>query len=109
MTATGWDEVGDRFTELGRTLKERWSEHREGDTDAAEEVRGAVDGVRASLDDLADTITRTANDPDLHDSARRAASGLVEALTTSLDQLTEKIQPRRDEQAPGGPDDGTPV
>jgi hypothetical protein len=103
MTATGWDEVGDRFTELGRTLKDRWSQHREGDADAALEVRDAVDGVRASLDDLADTITRTVNDPEVHESARSAASGLVEALTSSLDQLTEKIQPRKDDDGrPGG-------
>jgi hypothetical protein len=103
MAATGWDEVGDRFTELGRTLKDRWSQHREGDTDAADEVRDAVDGVRASLDDLADTITRTVNDPEVHESARSAASGLVEALTSSLDQLTEKIQPRKDDDGrPGG-------
>jgi phage shock protein A len=103
MAATGWDEVGDRFTELGRTLRDRWSQHREGDADAAHEVRDAVDGVKASLDDLAETITRTVNDPDVHQSARSAASGLIEALTTSLDQLTEKIQQRKDEDGrPGG-------
>ena len=59
-TTPRWDEVGERFTQLGRTLQQRWSEGRSDATAAneaaAEEVRGAVDGVKASLDDLADTI-----------------------------------------------------
>lgn len=112
--ATGWDEVGDRFTELGRTLRDRWSEHRDdegraADTRAADEVRGAVDGVRASLDDLADTITRTVNDPDVQDSARAAAGGLVEAINQSLGQLSDAIQSRADRVGrDDGPDGGTP-
>lgn len=95
-----WDEVGDRFTQLGRTLQGRWAEQRgeAGDaTDAAaEEVRGAIDGVRVSLDALAHTITRTANDAEVHDAARAAAGGLVEALSASLDDIAGKIQPKKD-------------
>jgi hypothetical protein len=98
--------VGERFSELGRVLRQRWAEHREDDTRAAEEVRDAVDGVRTSLDDLADTITRTVNDPDVQASARQAATGLIDALTESLDQLSELLQPRRDDRPgpPPGPD-----
>jgi hypothetical protein len=92
MNDSRWDEVGDRFSKLGRTLQDRWTENREGDHDGSEEVRDAMDGVRASLDDLADAITRTVNDPEVHDSAKAAAGGLIEALTASLDQLADKIQ-----------------
>ncbi len=99
-TTPRWDEVGDRFTQLGRTLQGRWAEQREeaGDASdaAADEVRGAIDGVRVSLDELAHTITRTVNDPGVHDAARAAAGGLVEALSSSLDDLAGKIQPKRD-------------
>lgn len=99
MTEPQWDEVGNRFTALGRTLQERWADSRESakgaEADAAEEVRTAMDGVRASLDDLADAITRTVNDKDVHDSARAAAGGLVDALSASLDQLADKIQPKK--------------
>ena len=63
---------------------------------AAEEVRGAIDGVRVSLDELAHTITRTVNDAEVHDAARSAAGGLVEALSASLDDLAGKIQSRKD-------------
>jgi hypothetical protein len=92
MNDSRWDEVGDRFSKLGRTLQNRWTENREGDDEGSEEVRDAMDGVRASLDDLADAITRTVNDPEVHDSAKAAAGGLIEALTASLDQLADKIQ-----------------
>ena len=97
-----WDDVGERFAELGRILRQRWAEHREDDTLAAKEVRDAVAGVRSSLDDLADTITRTVNDPEVQSSARQAATGLIDALTDSLDQLSELLQPRRDD-GPGAP------
>ena len=110
--ATDWNEVGERFGALGRTLKGSWSTTK-GAAKASEqaanaEVRSALDKVNASLDDLADTITRTVNDPEVHRAATSAAGGLVEALGASLDQLAGRIQSSgstRDETAPGGPDD----
>lgn len=99
-SAPRWDEVGERFTRLGHTLQDRWSDQREEAAQtgaaAADEVRGAVDGVRESLDELAQTITRTVNDAEVHDAARDAAGGLIEALSQSLGELADKIQPRRD-------------
>ena len=106
--ATDWNDVGERFTALGRTLQGSWSTGRERAGEDAEkaatEVRGALDRVNASLDDLADTITRTVNDPEVHRAATSAAGGLVEALGASLDDLAERIQGGRrkgDETAPG--------
>ncbi len=99
-TTPRWDEVGERFTRLGNTLKERWAEQRdeasEAGAAAADEVKGALDGVTASLDELAHTITRAVNDSEVHDAARSAAGGLVEALSASLDDLAGKIQPKKD-------------
>ncbi len=92
MAATRWDEVGTRFTTLGRTLQERWADRPDGDEDAAAEVRSAVDGVKASLDDLADAITRTVNDKDVHDAATSAASGLIDALSGSFEDLAGKVR-----------------
>lgn len=139
---TEWTEVGERFTALGRTLQDRWGSNRDTDpsdpsgpsgpsgadaaNDAAndaDEVRSALHKVNASLDELANTITRTAHDPEVHRAATAAAGGLVEALGASLDQLAGRIQgasgasDRRsgpaDEQAPGpgpgGASGGQPV
>jgi hypothetical protein len=96
----GWDEVGERFTRLGHTLKDRWAEQRDEaaapGAAAADEVKGALDGVTASLDELAHTITRTVNDGEVHDAARAAAGGLVDALSASLGDLADRIQTRKD-------------
>jgi hypothetical protein len=118
--ATDWNEVGERFSALGRTLQGSWTTSRDAAdgagreaTEAAEaEVRSAMDKVNASLDDLADAITRTVHDPEVHRAATSAAGGLVEALGASLDDLAGKIKSsgnaRRDETAPGA-DDGEQV
>lgn len=102
---TEWTEVGERFTALGRTLQGRWGSNRGGESSTenttanesqgandAEEVRSALNKVNASLDELANTITRTVHDPEVHRAATAAAGGLVEALGASLDQLAGRIQ-----------------
>lgn len=99
-TTPRWDEVGERFTRLGNTLKERWAEQRdeasEAGAAAADEVKGALDGVTASLDEFARTITSTVNDSEVHDAARAAAGGLVDALSASLGDLADRIQSKSD-------------
>ncbi len=110
--ATDWNEVGERFSALGRTLKGSWGTTK-GAAQATEkaandEVRSALDKVNSSLDDLADTITRTVNDPEVHRAATSAAGGLVEALGASLVQLAGRIQgsgTSRGETAPGATDE----
>lgn len=109
--ATDWNDVGERFSALGRTLQGSWSTGRDradADEERAEtEVRSALDRVNASLDELAEAITRTVNDPEVHRAATSAAGGLVEALGASLDDLAGRIQGgrTRDETAPGERDD----
>ena len=111
--SSSWNDVGERFAHLGRTLQDRWaaagdegSAQAKADAKAAaEQVDGALDGVRASLDGLADTITRTVNDPQVHDSARAAAGGLVEALGSSLSDLANRIQPPQPDRRQQDPPD----
>lgn len=97
MGSTDWNEVGDRFTQLGDALRSRWADAREqtgsAEHAAEDEVRDAVDGVRSSLDAFADAITRTVHDEQVHGAARTAASGLIDALGTSLGDLADKVRP----------------
>lgn len=98
--SSSWNDVGERFSHLGRTLQGSWSTAGdEGSAEAkaaADQVDGALDGVKASLDGLADTITRTVNDEQVHESARAAAGGLVQALSSSLSDLANRIQTPKD-------------
>lgn len=92
MTETSWDEVGRRFNELGRRLQSAWSEGRSSaGAGAGDELRDAGDKVRAALDDLADTITRSANDPAVRDAATSATSGVAEALAATLRQAADHL------------------
>lgn len=91
MAGTSWDDVGNQFSDLADAVRDRWKQERGDDTPASDEVRNAFERVTASLDDLADAITQTVNDPDVKGRARGATSGLVQALSDSLDQLAAKI------------------
>jgi hypothetical protein len=92
VTETSWDEVGRRFNDLGRHLQAAWGEGRSSAaTGAGDELRDAGDKVRAALDDLADTITRSANDPEVRDAARSATSGVAEALAATLRQAADHL------------------
>lgn len=111
-----WTEVGEKFSSLGRSLRESWGNARGGAGDAGrqaeDEVRSAVQQVNESLDRLADAITHAVNDPEVHRAATSAAGGLVQAIGSSFDQLAQRIQGdgRRDDVAPGSdPHRGTDV
>lgn len=98
MSPTDWNEVGDRFSELGAALRQRWADARaetgEAGHAAEQEVADAVDGLRTSLDGFTDAITRTVNDEQVHGAARSAAAGLIEALSGSLDGLADRLDPK---------------
>jgi len=100
-----WNDVGDHFTKLGQTLKQRWQTERGTAAENKAEVDSAFEKVKASLDDLAEAITRTANDVEIRRAARDATGGVVSALSASLDQLAAKIQQRDD--SPSDSEEGT--
>jgi len=110
-----WNEVGEKFSRLGRSLQESWGTARSSSTDAGhdaqDEIRSAVQQVNDSLDRLADAITHAVNDPEVHRTAVSAAGGLVQAIGSSFDQLAQRIQgDGRDDVAPGkDPRGGTDV
>ncbi len=111
-----WNEVGEKFSRLGRSLQESWGTARSSSStdaghDAQDEIRSAVQQVNDSLDRLADAITHAVNDPEVHRTAVSAAGGLVQAIGSSFDQLAQRIQgDGRDDVAPGkDPRGGTDV
>jgi hypothetical protein len=96
-----WDEVGDRFSQLGRVLRDTWEETRKTDPESTaadgEQVNSAMERVQSSLDGLADAINQTVHDEEIQDSAKLAASGLVDAISSSLGELADRIEPKKRE------------
>jgi hypothetical protein len=90
-----WNEVAERFHELGQELQRAWRDGHGRATDRSE-VDDAGEKVRVALDDLADAIDHTAGSPSVHQATRRATSSVAEALSGSLQELAEWIdRPRK--------------
>lgn len=91
MADTTWDEVGQRFAELGRELQRVWQKG-QADDDAKRELRDAGDKVKAALDDLATSINRTADSPDVREATKKATSGVAEALASTLHEVAAWLE-----------------
>src|SRR5262249_11167938 len=90
MGDANWNEVAERFQELGQELQRAW---KDGDRNASDpsEMDDAGDKVRVALDGLAEAINHTAPSPSVHLATRRATSSVAEALAGSLQELAEWI------------------
>ncbi len=99
MADNPWEEVGQRFAELGRQIQQSWSETKQ-DQRAGDDIKDAGDKVRSALDDMADTINRAVGSSDVQDATRRATGSLSDALAGTLRQVAEWLDrtptPHRD-------------
>ena len=91
MADTTWDDVGHRFAELGRELQRVWQKG-QADDETRQQLRDAGDKVKAALDDLATTINRTADSPDVREATKKATSGVAEALASTLHEVAEWLE-----------------
>jgi hypothetical protein len=114
-----WDEVGNKFSGLGRKLKQHLDEEREGESaqEAGRDVKAALERMVDSLDDAFDALGKAAKDPEVRNDVSDAGRSLVGAIGTSLEQLGDEVrrtverrkqersQRRESDEAPG-PGDG---
>lgn len=124
-----WDEVGRRFTELGRTLKAHapgpaatggatgaattGADAADTSATADDATRGAGTGsagvddalakVTDALNRLSATVSDAVDDPDVRDAARTAMHGVGAALSLTFDEIAEAIN-----RAAGTTDRGAP-
>jgi hypothetical protein len=94
-----WDEVGERFAALGRQLKTRFDQEREGDDRQA--VRDAVGRLAEAARRLGDSVGEAVRDPAVKQQARDVARSLNDALATTFREVGEQIRPRPSGQSPG--------
>jgi hypothetical protein len=96
--ADPWDEVTDRFGELGDRLKSTYrkvaDEH--GPTEA--EIRGAFTTLAGAWGQVADSVTDILRDPGTREGLKRAASSLTNALGSTFTQLSLEFSPGRSQQ-----------
>jgi hypothetical protein len=88
-----WSDVAERFTALGKTLKERYASAGDDDIETEDdpELRAAFDRLVAAGRDLTDRVTEVARDGDVKAQARETAASLEGALTTTVDLIAEQV------------------
>lgn len=110
-TDQAWQEVGEKFTALGRKFKQHYedrgegTEPTEGDVTAGApaDVKKAVDNVGDSLERVFGSIGDSLQDEEVKSQARSAFSSLVDALGATFSEIGQEVrkmgQPRDENEA----------
>ncbi len=87
-----WDEVGDRFSQLGNRFKDRYDANASFGKVQADQmndaVRQIVDAVDAGFTALGDSL----RDPAIRDDLKHAGNAIGDALSTSLAEVAGEIK-----------------
>jgi hypothetical protein len=95
-TGDDWKEVGERFTNLGKQLKTSYERHGD-DRDEAGGRRAIEDALQSLADALGQVVSsagKAVRDPAVGDEAKAAARSLAGALSTSFEQVNDKLRDR---------------
>jgi hypothetical protein len=106
-TKDAWNEVGDRFSEWGHLLSERYRQReRERGTTPEEERRkleDALESVVRQLDVAFTSLGETLRDPQAKQSLGNAARALREAMATTVSEAGEHLRRRAGGTGPDEP------
>ncbi len=91
-----WDEVGERFAEAGRLLKEQYRKlEGEKGPEAAEERKRLSEAVKSATDQLDSAFTSLGNvlrDREARKPIEKAAESLGDAIATTFSEVGGEIQ-----------------
>jgi hypothetical protein len=87
-----WDEVGDRFSDLGRSLKDRFDANAAYGAEEREKVNDALRQLADSLDAGFTTIGETLRDPAMRDEMKSAGSSIADAIAATLRDVSDAIK-----------------
>jgi hypothetical protein len=89
-----WDEVGDRFTALGKKLKTHYDEnaHTKPETEKAQD---ALRQIGDALDAGFTAIGESFRDAEMRDELKSAGVAITDALSASLDDVKHAINKQR--------------
>jgi hypothetical protein len=85
-----WDDVADRFGQLGLKLKLHFEQASEQQEDGS--LRKALEGLRDSVDDTFEAIGNAVKDPAVNEEARDVARALREALSTTFAEASDDLR-----------------
>jgi len=87
-----WDEVGERFGALGRSLKDRFDANAAFGVDEREKVNDALRQLTDALDAGFTTLGDTLRDPDMRDELKSAGSSIADAIAATMRDVSDAIK-----------------
>ncbi len=87
-----WDEVGDRWSDLGRRLKDRFDANAAFGADEREKVNDALRQLAVALDAGFTTIGATMRDPAMRDEMKSAGTSIADAIAATMRDVSESIK-----------------
>jgi hypothetical protein len=89
-----WDEVAERFTDLGRALKDRFDANTAFGTEEREKVNDALHQISDALDAGFTTIGDSLRDPEMRDEVKQAGSSIFDAIAATMRDVSDAFKRR---------------
>jgi hypothetical protein len=89
-----WDQVGERFTELGQRLKQQYDARAAFDDADRAKVDDALQKLTSALDSAFTAIGDTMRDEDVRSQLKETASSFANAVTTTFHELSDDLKSR---------------
>ena len=87
-----WDEVGERFGDLGRHLKTRFDANAGFGAAERDKVNDALHQLTEALDAGFTTIGDTLRDPAMRDEMKTAGTSIADAIAATLRDVSDAIK-----------------
>ncbi len=87
-----WDEVGDRFTDITRKMKERYDANVAFGDDEKAKMNAALRQLGDALEAGFTAIGNSLRDPGIRDDVKRAGSSVADAIAATFHDLADAIR-----------------
>jgi hypothetical protein len=87
-----WDEVGQRFSELGKHVKDRFDANVAFSDDEKAKVEDALHQIRDALDAGFTALGDSLRDNSMRDEVKQAGASIADALSSTFKGVAEELR-----------------
>jgi hypothetical protein len=101
-SSAAWDQVGEKFTELGQRIKHQYEARAAFGDAERQKVDDAVKKLADAVESAFNSIGDTMKDPDIRSQLKDTANSFANAVTTTFHQVADEVKERlgRSDDAP---------
>jgi Flp pilus assembly pilin Flp len=93
-SSAAWDQVGERFNQLGQRIKQQFDARAGFAEEDREKVDDALNKLTNALDAAFTTIGDTLRDDDVKSQLKETATALRNAMSTTFHEVSEDLKAR---------------